>query len=53
MSFAKMKDLFPQIAEVWENKTKEMLSLKMISFVLFPQVSVPSLNDWSIIPNSV
>ena len=33
---------------LWEKKTKEMyfssLSLKVISFVLFPQASVPSLN---------
>ena len=49
MSFAKMKDLCKQIAytnfdilkfrlgtETWGNKTKEKLSLKMISFVLFP-----------------
>ena len=35
-------------SEAWRNKTKEMyyslLSLKMISFVLFPQTSQPSMN---------
>lgn len=49
MSFAKMEDLYKQIAwtnfdilkfrlgtEAWGNKTKEKLSLKMIYFVLIP-----------------
>ena len=35
-------------SEAWGNKTKEtyhsLLSLKMISFVLFPQASQPSMN---------
>ena len=63
MSFAKMEDLHKQIAwtnfdilkfrlgtEAWGIKPKKS---KMISFVLFPQALVPSLNYWSIIHNSV
>ena len=49
---------FILVSEVWGNKTKEMsyslLSLKMISFVLFPQASQPRMNlihrNWSIVP---
>ena len=36
------------VSEAWGNTTKEMyyslLTLKMISFVLFPQASQPSMN---------
>ena len=35
-------------SEAWENKTKEMnystLNLEVISFVLFPQASEPTMN---------
>ena len=39
---------FILVSEAWKNTTKEMyyslLTLKMISFVLFPQASQPSTN---------